>query len=55
MEQIQVGCVEMVSKEVTMQVVDALRENTVQAQTKSKELTNKFQTLAGAVEEAHKV
>jgi hypothetical protein len=55
MAQIQAECTEMINEEITMQVLDALREKTTQAQTQARELTEKFQTLAGAVEEAHKV
>jgi hypothetical protein len=45
----------MISDEITVKVLDALREKTVQAQTKTKELTYKFQALKGVIEEAHKV
>jgi hypothetical protein len=44
----------MIREEITTQVLDALKEKTVQAQTQGRELTDKFHTLAGAVEEAHK-
>jgi hypothetical protein len=42
MAQIQGECAEMINKEVTVQVVDTLREKTMQAQTQVKELTEKF-------------
>jgi hypothetical protein len=45
----------MINEEITVQILDALRENTAQAQTQEKELIEKFKTLAGAIEEAHKV
>jgi hypothetical protein len=54
MEQTQAECAEMINEDITVQVLDALREKTVQAQTKARELTEKFHTLAGVVEEAHK-
>jgi hypothetical protein len=44
----------MINEEITTQVLDALREKTAQAQTQVRELIDKFHTLAGAVEEAHK-
>jgi hypothetical protein len=44
----------MINKEITSQVLDALREKIAQAQTQARELTDKFQTLPGAVEEVHK-
>jgi hypothetical protein len=47
MAQTQAECAEMINEEITVQVLDALREKTVQAQTQAKELTEKFQTLAG--------
>jgi DNA repair exonuclease SbcCD ATPase subunit len=55
MAQTQAECTEMISDEIAVQVLDALREKTTQAQTQAKELTEKFQALAGAIEEAHKV
>jgi len=55
MEQSQAECVDMINDEITVQVMDPLREKTVQAQTQAKELTEKFQDLPGETEEAHKV
>jgi hypothetical protein len=55
MAQTQVECVEMINDEIAVQVLGALREKTVQAHTQAKELTEKFQALAGDTEEAHKV
>jgi hypothetical protein len=43
----------MINEEITTQVLDALREKIVQVQTQARELTNKFHTLTGAVEEVH--
>jgi hypothetical protein len=45
----------MINDEIVVQVLDALREKTTQAQMQAKELTYKFQALAGEIEEAHKV
>jgi hypothetical protein len=42
----------VINEEITMHLLDTLREKTTQAQTQAKELTEKFQTLIGAVEEA---
>jgi hypothetical protein len=44
----------MISKEITTQVLDALREKTAQAQTQAREITDKSHTLVGDVEEVHK-
>jgi hypothetical protein len=55
MAQTQAKCAEMIKEEITVQVLDALIGKTAHAQTKARELTEKFQVLAGAVEEAHKV
>jgi hypothetical protein len=55
MVQTQEEFAKMINEDITAQVMDALREKTVQAQTQAKELREKFQTLAGAIEEAHKV
>jgi hypothetical protein len=44
----------MIREEITTQLLDALKEKTVQAQTQGRELTNRFHTLAGDVEEAQK-
>ena len=55
MAQTQVECAEMIDDKIVVQVLDALREKTVQAQMQAKKLTKKFQALAGEIEEAHKV
>jgi hypothetical protein len=47
-------CTKMINEEITAQVLYVLKENTMQPQTQGRELTNKFHTLAGVVEEAHK-
>ena len=44
----------MIMEDITTQVLDALKEKTVQAQTQGRELTDKFHTLAGDVEKVHK-
>jgi len=44
----------MIRKEFTVQVLDTLKENTTQAQTQLRELTDKFHTLVGDIEEFHK-
>jgi hypothetical protein len=54
MAQTQVECAKMINEDITVQVLDALKENSAQVQTKSRELTYKFHTLAGVVEEVHK-
>jgi hypothetical protein len=55
MAQTQEECAEMINDEIAVQVLDALREKTTQAQMQEKELTEKFQALAGEIEEVHKV
>jgi predicted nucleic acid-binding Zn-ribbon protein len=55
MAQTQAECAGMINDEIAVQVLDALKEKTVQAQTQAKELTEKFQVIAGEIEEAHKV
>jgi hypothetical protein len=45
----------MISDEIAVQVLDALREKTEQAQAQAKELTKKFHPLTGEIGEAHKV
>jgi len=42
----------MIRQEITMQVLNVLKEKAMQAQTQERELADKFHTLAGAVEEA---
>jgi hypothetical protein len=55
MAQTHAKCAEMISDEIEVQVLGALREKTAQSQAQAKELTEKFQTLAREIEEAHKV
>jgi DNA repair exonuclease SbcCD ATPase subunit len=52
--QTQAECRELVSDEVTAQVVDTIKEKTVQAQTQATELKEKFQTITKEIEEAQK-
>jgi hypothetical protein len=54
MEQNQTKCAEMINEEITTQVLDALRENTMYVQTQARELTYKFHTLVRAIEKTHK-
>jgi hypothetical protein len=54
MAQTHEECTKMIRGEITMQVLDALKEKVVQAQTQGREVTDKFHTLAGAIEEACK-
>jgi hypothetical protein len=44
----------MIWEEITTQVLDAFTEKVAQAQIQGRELADKFQTLAGAVEGACK-
>jgi hypothetical protein len=46
MSQTQAECTGMVNDEIVVQVLDALKENIVQAQTQVTELTKKFQVIA---------
>jgi hypothetical protein len=55
MAQTQEEFAEMINDEIVVKALDTLREKTVQDQTQAKELTEKFQSLAEAIEEAHKV
>jgi hypothetical protein len=55
MAQTQAECAGMIIDEIAVQVLDTLKEKTVQAQMQEKELTEKFQEIAGEIEEAHKV
>jgi hypothetical protein len=54
MTQTQAECERMVSDQIAVQVLDALKEKTAQAQTQAMELTNKFQVIARDIDEAHK-
>jgi hypothetical protein len=49
--QIQVECVELISEEIAVQIVDTLKEKTVQAQTQAKKLKEKFQAITKEREE----
>jgi hypothetical protein len=55
MAQTQAECATMINEDITVKVLDALKEKTVQAQTQENELTEKFQTLKGEFGKAHKV
>jgi hypothetical protein len=54
MEQTQAECARMVSDEIAVQVLDALKEKTAQAQTQATDLTEKFQAITREIDEAHK-
>jgi hypothetical protein len=53
MAQTQVECARMVNDKIVVQVLDALKEKTVQAQTQATELTEKFQAIMREINEAH--
>jgi hypothetical protein len=53
MAQTQAECARMVNDEIAVQVLDALKEKTVQAQTQATELMEKFQVIAREIDEAH--
>jgi hypothetical protein len=53
MAQTQAECAGMVNDEIAVQVLDALKEKTVQAQTQAMELTEKFQEIAREIDEVH--
>jgi uncharacterized coiled-coil DUF342 family protein len=52
--QTQAECVGLISDEVAVQVVDTIKEKTVQAQTQAAELKEKFQMITKEIEEAQK-
>jgi peptidoglycan hydrolase CwlO-like protein len=52
--QTQEECVELISDDITVQIVDTLKEKTVQAQTQAADLKEKFQEITKEIEEAHK-
>jgi peptidoglycan hydrolase CwlO-like protein len=52
--QTQAECVELISDEIAVQIVDTLKEKTAQAQTQATELKEKFQAITKEIEEAHK-
>jgi hypothetical protein len=45
----------MINDEIVVQVMDALKEKTVQAQTQENDITENFQAIAGEIDKAHKV
>jgi hypothetical protein len=53
MAQAQVECARMVSDEIAVKVLDALKENTAQDQTQETKLRKKFQVNAREIDEAH--
>jgi hypothetical protein len=53
MAQTQAECARMVSDEIAVQVLDTLKEKTVQAQMQATKLTEKFQAIAREIDEAH--
>ena len=52
--QTQVECVGLLSDEVAVQVVDTIKDKTVQALTQTTELEEKFQTITKEIEKAQK-
>jgi hypothetical protein len=52
--QTQAECVELISDEIAVQIVDTLKEKTVQAQTQATELKEKFQAITKEIEGEHK-
>ena len=47
-------CAGLITNEVVVQVVDTIKEKTVQAQTQATQLKEKFQTITKEIEEAQK-
>jgi hypothetical protein len=54
MAQTQEECARMVNDEIAVQILDALKEKTVQAQTQATELMEKFQVITREIDEAHR-
>jgi hypothetical protein len=54
MAQTQAECTGLLSDEVVVQVVDTIKEKTVQALTKAVELREKFQMITEEIEAAQK-
>jgi uncharacterized protein YlxP (DUF503 family) len=48
-------CIGIVNDKITMQVLDTLKEKTMQAQMQATKLTKKFQVIAGETNGAHQV
>jgi hypothetical protein len=55
MAQTHVECARMISDNIAVQVLEALKGKTTHAQTQGKELTKNFQEITGEIDEAHKV
>ena len=53
MAQNQTECAGMINDEITVQVLEALKEKTAQAQTQETNLMKKFQAIAREIEELH--
>jgi predicted nucleic acid-binding Zn-ribbon protein len=49
--QTQAECTELISDEIAVQIVDTLKEKTVQAQTQATELKEKFQAVTREIED----
>jgi ppGpp synthetase/RelA/SpoT-type nucleotidyltranferase len=45
---------ELINNKIAAQIVDTLKEKTVQAQTQATKLKEKFQEITKEIEEAHK-
>jgi hypothetical protein len=54
MTQTQEECTGLISDEIIVQIVDALKEKTLQAQTQVAELKEKFQAITREIDKAHK-
>jgi hypothetical protein len=54
MAQTQAECARMVSDEIAVQILDALKEKTAQAQTQATKLREKFQAITKEINEANK-
>ena len=52
--QTQEEFMELINDEIAVQIVDTLKEKTVQVQTRAAELKEKFQVITKEIEEAHK-
>jgi hypothetical protein len=54
MAQTQAECARMISNNIAVQVLEALKGKTTHAQTQGKELTKNFQEITGEIDEAHR-
>jgi hypothetical protein len=52
--QTQAKCMELISEEIAVQIVDTLKERTTQVQTQATTLKEKFQEITKDIEEAQK-